>query len=863
MTSFVLASGESESFTATATCESRGVFRGAITASAGADNQSTSENLLTCKDTGCIDCDRTWLSPHLITADGLAFDYIASGDYILQQVLDEKGEPLEGIEVQARFLPGYGVSWPQAVAMRVGDDAVEIHAGFDSLGGQNILYLKVNGELQGTPGRWHAVKDGSRTLHLPSGGVILFEDFSGRVMGRLWDPRALTVVWPQGMGLDGYGVHLSTPYVNESSFDKGTAPILSQLEIQLIRPSTHTGRERGMLGDNDGDPSNDFRRRNGEVLGQDAAMSWTGLYALFGGDWLVRPHECLFDDGCVTPPDFPTSAAVLTADQRALGEAACSELAGYYREACIHDVGLSGSVELVQGFYANTADLNEMASLLLTPSVDFPVYVLSRDKRESLPESTLEQHVFRLYTSVTQVSGEGQYLLSLRPPKGASASFAAGYPGALDEFLTSEGELATAVDVHCGQPDQAWSDRLGEAWPQVGAVQLWSIDPLSGFASLKLSEFPLYCMVKDSRFEAGFYYSLATDKDGQLWGWGNKLGSGGGAASTPVAIDTSFLGDESLVSLSAGLNRVLALDSSGRVWTWGSEEPLPSELDLTPLGGVGVVAIETAYQHYSLLLDELGRVWGWVRFERQGSDPPCLDRKNTDLQQLDLTPLGSAKVVGLSASAHNAFFMDDKGQLWGIGLNSLGQLGNGEQTAASISHCSPVAVDQSAQGGWKAVEFASTDSNGSTYALDESGRVWNWGRKPGTSTWLLSPQQMPFPVEVSVEHLFLGPVDAFALDSTGQIWGWGPNSDGQFGNHSANTTWVPVQADLSALGGVRIKEMATSGFHVLALDESGRLWSWGSNESGELGQGSIGRSLGTYSPARVDDSDLAENPWLP
>jgi hypothetical protein len=600
--------------------------------------------------------------------------------------------------VQARFLPGYDVSWPQAAAMRVGGDVVEIYAkGYEppntSSGTQNVLYLKVNGQLQGPPGRWHVVKDGSRRLSLPSGGAIVFEDFAGRYSGEFWNPRALTVVWPYGIGLDGYGVHLSTPY-HEGYGDDGTF-ILAQLEIQLIRPDTYAGRERGMLGDNDGDPSNDFMRRNGEVLGQDAAMSWTALYGLFGGDWLVRPYECLFSDGCVTTPDFPTSAAVLTTEQRALGEAACAELSGYYREACVHDVGLSGSVELLQGFYTNTTDLNEMAALLQTPGVDLAVYALNRGARTELPESTSETPIYRQNASVTQVSGEGQFLLRMRPPRGASASFAAGYPGALGQYLTGEAELSTAVDVNCGQPDPQWNELLGEAWPNRGALQLWSIDPLSGFASQELGEIPLYCTsLTGQRLGLSGNASHILDQHGQIWSWG--FGSVDGILGTEipmnatflVAADQSALSDAPVVSIAPGSGHMLALDADGRLWSWGSNnsgqlgigvdssevtvQPTPVAVDLTNLDGAKVVAVD-ASNGWSVALDEFGRVWiwgKWVYFDGdvQEAVPPS---------QLDLSALEDARVVSLSAGGSHLLLLDETGQIWAMGNNRYGQLGIG------------------------------------------------------------------------------------------------------------------------------------------------------------------------------------------
>ena len=287
----------------------------------------------------------------MLTADGLAYDYVASGDYILQRIVDEAGEPIFGLEVQARFLPGFDVSWPYAAAVQIGSDVVEFTPTILGHGTVSIgMEVRVNGEyvyppaINGTGGTWAPLLD-TRLMRLPGGGLIYIDTFVQQYF--TYKPAVVTILWPTEGPFVDYGLQLSMP-------DGQTTDPQPFMAFQFIRPDTHAGRERGMMGNNDGNPANDFIRRNGEVLGMDAALTWTGLYGLFGGDWLVKPYECLFSDGCLTPPDFPTAAIGLTPEQRAFGEAACAALTGFYREACIHDVGLSGKIDLVQNYYANT-----------------------------------------------------------------------------------------------------------------------------------------------------------------------------------------------------------------------------------------------------------------------------------------------------------------------------------------------------------------------------------------------------------------------------------------------------------------------------------------------------------------------------
>ncbi|MDR1529056.1 MAG: hypothetical protein LBS40_01335 [Burkholderiales bacterium] len=713
--SFTLSAPESRPFSASALCEKRGVTTGTIQALVGGKVADEQPNTLVCKCLpGSKDCDRTWASPHMITADGLAYDYVASGDYILARVHDAQEQPVHGFEVQSRFLPGYDVSWPQVAAMQVGDDVVEVRAvpfapsGYESYGYANALELYVNGRLLASVNNrvfWQGVRN-VPILDLPSGGRIHFDDFVGRGGGHYWAPRELTVFWPRNGAFSEYAVKLSTPYVEQG----GREEDVILLEVQIIRSDAAGYRHRGMLGNNDGNPANDFVRRNGQTLAQDSAVSWTALYSLFGGDWLVKPRECLFIGGCLREPDFPTRAVALTDEQRVLGEIACAGLTGYYREACIHDVGLSGSTELVESYYANTEDLNDMAERLVTPGVDVPLYLLSIvGARTGLPEYDGEG--FKRAYRVTHQSGEGEFLLTIRPPRGASAFFSEGSVGALTQSFTATGSHEVSVDVWCDTPDPQWA-QLGDAWASAGTVQLWAVDPLSGFASRLLGEKRLACVSsyqENSRISAGAEYTVFLDDEGQVWAWGsNDYGQLGDGTTTdrlrPVPVDLAPLEGSAVVVISAGMGHTVALDDQGRLWAWGlnnygqlgdgtfTYRSRPVLVDLASLEGSAVVAVSTGGSYHTVALDDQGRLWAWGENDYgQLGDGTTTTVNRSRPAPVDLAPLAGSVVVAIAISYTHTVVRDDQGRLWAWGSNSSGQLGDGTTT----SHLIPALVGMS------------------------------------------------------------------------------------------------------------------------------------------------------------------------
>jgi alpha-tubulin suppressor-like RCC1 family protein len=90
------------------------------------------------------------------------------------------------------------------------------------------------------------------------------------------------------------------------------------------------------------------------------------------------------------------------------------------------------------------------------------------------------------------------------------------------------------------------------------------------------------------------------------------------------------------------------------------------------------------------------------------------------------------------------------------------------------------------------------------------------------------------------------------LKSDGTLWSWGSNNKGQLGDGTTTERDTPVAA--TALAGVSLASVATGAGHSLALTSDGRVLGWGKNWEGELGRG--GHTDHELVPAEV--SDLAE-----
>lgn len=113
---------------------------------------------------------------------------------------------------------------------------------------------------------------------------------------------------------------------------------------------------------------------------------------------------------------------------------------------------------------------------------------------------------------------------------------------------------------------------------------------------------------------------------------------------------------------------------------------------------------------------------------------------------------------------------------------------------------------------------------------------WN-SRDNGGPGRMVTPDGMP-PKCIQIEH---GYGYAYALFNNGEVWAWGEGTVGSLGSGDFSTYGLPRR--VIGLQETRIVKISTgyggrnTARHVLALDEYGYVWSWGKNDTGQLGHG--------------------------
>ncbi|MBM4055222.1 MAG: RCC1 repeat- and reductase domain-containing protein [Planctomycetes bacterium] len=105
------------------------------------------------------------------------------------------------------------------------------------------------------------------------------------------------------------------------------------------------------------------------------------------------------------------------------------------------------------------------------------------------------------------------------------------------------------------------------------------------------------------------------------------------------------------------------------------------------------------------------------------------------------------------------------------------------------------------------------------------------------------PEATPIPVN---PMLSAGGYHSLALDSTGSVWSWGKNTQGQLGRSDDNDKPGKVIVEDEE---VVFASVAAGENHSLALSSSGEVWAWGENDDGQLGDNSTNES---DTPLKID-----------
>ena len=322
---------------------------------------------------------------------------------------------------------------------------------------------------------------------------------------------------------------------------------------------------------------------------------------------------------------------------------------------------------------------------------------------------------------------------------------------------------------------------------------------------------------------AGETFSLALKSDGTVWAWGDdtqdQLGDG-----PPALLTTASLIGQGYRSVVAGPTHRLAVKRDGTLWAWGVGE---AHLGLGSVGHqtaprqvMSNVVQASAGAEFSLALKSDGTVWAWGdnAYGQLGVD---LLASWTPVQ------VGSAQYQAIMAGYRHTLALQTDGSLWAWGSNDHGQLGDGTTT----NRRSPVRIGEE---GYRAVAAGGAHS----LALKDDGSLWAWGYNLNGQVGNGSQQDVLRPTRIGEGFVAIaaGQQHSLALKSDGSLWGWGGNFTQQLGNGSSEPRFlIPVRLGENFIA----IASGPAQNHSVAVKRDGTLLTWGSNDNGQLGDGTL------------------------
>ena len=359
-----------------------------------------------------------------------------------------------------------------------------------------------------------------------------------------------------------------------------------------------------------------------------------------------------------------------------------------------------------------------------------------------------------------------------------------------------------------------------------------------------------------------YSHSCALHNDGNISCWGGnlygQLGNGTGGTlhdDSPVPVKVTGIDDAIAVSAGGGSNSC-ALHQTGSISCWGRNDfgqlgndtgGNEGDMSLVPVKVQGIddaTAISTSWTQ-SCALHQNGTIscWGNNWYGQLG-DGTGGSEGDMSLVPVKVTGIDDATAISTNWSHSCALHQTGGISCWGN--SSDGKLGNGQSGDLTDFSSVPVKV--------ASIDDAIAVSAGSEYscALNNDGTISCWGTNyfgqlgDGTE----EPSSVPVAVEgiSDATAISTGWDHSCALHQTGGISCWGNSSGGKLGNgqsgYLTDLSSVPVKV-------VNIDDaiaISAGWTHSCALRQNSTIYCWGTNESGQLGDGTY---IGSFLPRFV------------
>ena len=371
---------------------------------------------------------------------------------------------------------------------------------------------------------------------------------------------------------------------------------------------------------------------------------------------------------------------------------------------------------------------------------------------------------------------------------------------------------------------------------------------------------------KITSLSLGWRHSSALTSTGRVFMWGdNQYGYLGDGTSitrnvpTEITSNFSLSTGEKIISLSLGSNHASALTSTGRVFMWGgngsgqlgdgttTDKNVPTEItsNFSLASNDKIIALSLGVQHSSAL-SAMGRVFMWgYNVAGQLGDGTSTTRSIPTEITTGFSLLAGETIISISLSIDHSSALTSTGRVFMWGWNRDGQLGDGTSITRNVP--TEITSNFSLPIGEKILSLSMGSSHSS--AFTSTGRVFMWGYNQFGQLGNGMNVNRNLPTEITSNFSFsegekiislsLGSTHSSALTSTGRVFIWGSNEYGKLGDGTNTDKNIPTEitSSFSLIAGEKIISLSLGWYHSLALTSTARVYAWGANWNNSLGDG--------------------------
>ncbi|MCA0295793.1 MAG: hypothetical protein LCH96_10900 [Actinobacteria bacterium] len=196
----------------------------------------------------------------------------------------------------------------------------------------------------------------------------------------------------------------------------------------------------------------------------------------------------------------------------------------------------------------------------------------------------------------------------------------------------------------------------------------------------------------------------------------------------------------------------------------------------------------------------------------------------------EATAAATYRAVDLSTGYGHTCVVTTTGKALCWGFNPAGQLGDGTTT----TRLAPVEVS-----GLGSTVTSIAAGRAHSCAVTTAGRALCWGYNAAgqlgdlTTTFSTTPVRV-YGLGTNVASISAGWASTCAVTTTGKVWCWGDNSYGQLGDGTTTDSLQPVAVHGLSSG---VASVSVGRQHACAVKNSGTVVCWGRGNEGQLGDG--------------------------